>query len=415
MKYIPGTNTHSKRISASGAIAVACICICLAPLVASADTFNGYQAGNWPPPTLSNSTDCIEGTDYTVTISNTGSPVTILSIHGGAIELHTTEISAALANLYGWNRYDFKAHGTARCLGGLSNVQRLHITATHFDDPRAVLLVNVPKAVAIHGYADSRGYARGVICVGGANASARSTFISQVNSNASSWGAYSLTPIDAPSAGNGACGDLPGTSSANIVNRTSSGGGLQLELSKGLRTDLANTSDHSYDALRNIVYAAIAAAMQTGGPGTVDASRYGFENGIQGWQSSGGAIAGVSSSNARSFFGQQSLAVSILNQADTQQAYVLSPDVPAGRTITFRVWVGTNGGVTAIQPYVLEGATGGWRWTGNYKTVGQLRPGEWNELQVVMPSNATQLYSLGVEFFSNGSTATTAYIDSINW
>ena len=28
----------------------------LAPLAARADTFNGYQAGNWPSPTLSNST-----------------------------------------------------------------------------------------------------------------------------------------------------------------------------------------------------------------------------------------------------------------------------------------------------------------------------------------------------------------------
>ncbi|HKY43310.1 MAG TPA: hypothetical protein VJM50_09460 [Pyrinomonadaceae bacterium] len=152
--------------------------------------------------------------------------------------------------------------------------------------------------------------------------------------------------------------------------------------------------------------------MQTG---TGYASRYGFEDGTQGWQSSGGAIAGVSSSNDRSFYGQRSLAVYILNQADTQQAYVLSPGVPAGKTITFRVWLSANSGVSAIQPYVLEGAAGGCRWTGNYKSVGQLRVADWNELQVVVPSNATQLYSLGVEFFSDGSTASTAYIDSINW
>ncbi len=581
MKYDPGTirNEMGKDLGYLGGVikrqllstALVCVCIFLAPFGVRADTFNGYQAGNWPPPTLSNSTECVQGTDFTVAVSNTGSPVTVLSIHGGAIELYTTDISAALANLYGWNRYDFRAHGTTRCLNGLSNGERLHITATHFDDPRAVSLAgSSSKAVAIHGYSDSRGYARGVICVGGANASARSTFIAQINSNGSSWAGYPLTPIDAPSAGSGTCGDLVGTASANIVNRTSSGGGLQLELSKSLRADLANTSDHSYDALRNILYGAIAAAMQTAGqwtcsdgwyitgyyaprenelPGTaeqiyvegvgnisfsqnflnetrtegwgitrfgwalgndsgawhrsdagpldasgnvltdgtiavdrsvipagatvqistlpspwgsktlratdigggiigkhidvftgtgataqqetfritssnnqvcftsssVDASRYGFENGAQGWQSSGGAIAGVSSSDVNSFFGQRSLAVYLLSQTDTQQAFVLSPGVPAGTTITFRVWLSANGGVTAIQPYVLEGAAGGWRWTGNYKTAGQLRAGEWNELQVVIPSNATQLYSLGVEFFSDGSTASTAYIDSINW
>jgi hypothetical protein len=89
--------------------------------------------------------------------------------------------------------------------------------------------------------------------------------------------------------------------------------------------------------------------------------------------------------------------------------------VPAGRTITFRVWLGTNSGLTAIQPYVLEGASGGWRWTGNYKSVGQLQAGAWNEIQVVVPSNAAQLDSLGVEFFSDGSAAGTAYVDSVNW
>lgn len=412
------------------------------------------------------------------------------------------------------------------------------------------------------------------MCVGGANSAARSTFIAQVNSNASSWGMYALTPVDAPSAGSGACGDLAGTASTNIVNRTSSGGGLQLELSKGLRADLANTGNHSYDTLRNIVYGAISTAMQAGsqgqwtcsdgwyitgyyvpredelpgtseqiyvegvgslsfsqnflnetrtegwgitrfgwalgyysstwhrsdeGPldaagnplvvGTIavdptvvpagaqvqistlpspwgsrtfeatdtgggiigkhidvftgtgstaqqetfritstgntvcfttgavgDPSRYNFEAGTtQGWQSSGGAIAGVSNSDVNSFYGERSLAVYILNQPDTQQAFVSSPGALAGKTITFRVWISANSGLSAVQPYVLEGAAGGWRWTGNYKSLSQLQPGEWNAIQVVVPSNAAQLDSLGVEFFSDGSTASTAYVDSVTW
>jgi hypothetical protein len=68
-----------------------------------------------------------------------------------------------------------------------------------------------------------------------------------------------------------------------------------------------------------------------------------------------------------------------------------------------------------VQPYVLEGPAGGWRWTGNYKSLSQLHPGEWNAIQVVVPSDAAQLDSLGVEFFSNGSTASTAYVDSVTW
>jgi phage replication-related protein YjqB (UPF0714/DUF867 family)/3D (Asp-Asp-Asp) domain-containing protein len=553
--------------------ALVCVCVLLAPLGArAADTFNGYQAGNWPAPTLSDSPDCLEGTDYTVTVSNTGSPVAVLSIHGGEIEPSTSNISAAIASLFGYKRYDFSGRGTPQCLEGRGNHAVLHITSTHFDDPRAVSLVgSSSKAVAIHGYGDRRGYDPGVICVGGADTAARNTFIAHVQSNASSWGLYPLRPIDAPSMATGECSDLKGTVSANIVNRTSSGGGLQLELSSSMRSNLANTADHTYDVLRNIIYGAVSAAMQTEGgwtcsdgwyvtgyyapredelpgaaeqiyvegvgylsfsqnflnetrtegwgitrfgwalgyysggwhrsdagpldasgnvlaDGTIavdpsvipagaqvqvstlpspwgskilratdtgsgiigkhidvftgtgvtaqqetfritstgnrlcftssaaaDPSRYHFEDGTQGWQSSGGAIAGVSSSDLHSFYGERSLAVSILNQADTQQAYVLSPGVPAGKTITFRVWLGTNSGLTAIQPYVLEGAAGGWRWTGNYQSIGQLRVGEWNTIQVVVPSNATPLYSLGVEFFSDGSAATTAYVDSINW
>ena len=568
----PGFVGGARKRRLLSAAALVCACILLTPLGArAADTFNGYQAGNWPPPTLSNSTDCLENTDYTVTVSNTGSPVAVLSIHGSGIEAYTSTISAALANLFGYKRYDFRAHGTAQCLKGSTDIAVLHITAPHFDDPRAVSLVgSSSKAVAIHGYKDERGYDPGVICVGGADTSARSTFIAHVKSNASSWGGpYTLKPIDAPSVGTGDCADLTGTASANIVNRTLSGGGLQLELSKRMRADLANTADHSLDTLRTIVYGAISAAMQTAwtcsdgwyvtgyyvpredelpgtaqqiyvegvgnmsfsqnfinetrtegwgitrfgwalgyysggwhrsdaGPldasgnvladGTIavdrsvipagaqvqistlpspwgaktfratdtgggiigkhidvftgtgvtaqqetfritstnnrvcfttspqgDPSRYGFEDGTQGWQSSGGAIAEVSSSDLHSFYGERSLAVSILKQADTQQAYVLSPGVPAGKTITFRVWLSANSGLTAIQPYVLEGAAGGWRWTGTYKSVGQLRLGEWNAIQVVVPSNATPLYSLGVEFFSDGSTAGTAYVDSVNW
>jgi hypothetical protein len=147
------------------------------------------------------------------------------------------------------------------------------------------------------------------------------------------------------------------------------------------------------------------------GNSTSDFARYNFESGTQGWQAPGG----VSSSDLHSFNGDRSLAVFILNQVGKQQASVLSPGVPAGTTITFRVWVSANSGVTAIQPYVLEGSAGGWRWTGNYKSIAQLQVNGWNAIQVTVPSDATALYSLGVEFVSDGSNSGTEYIDSIDW
>src|ERR1051326_5630778 len=182
-------------------VAAACACALLVAVQAQTDYYQCYQAGNCTPPALSNATDCVEGTDYTVTAPDIGSGVTVLSFHGGRIESNTSDISAALATLYGWNRYDFNSHASTQCLNGLSDYAKLHITAAHFDDPRAVSLVGAhPKAVAIHGYSDTRGYPYGAMCVGGLDAPARSAFISYVNSRAASWSSYPLTPIDATTA-----------------------------------------------------------------------------------------------------------------------------------------------------------------------------------------------------------------------
>lgn len=246
-------------------VVAACACALLMSVQARTDYYHCYQAGNCTAPALSNAADCVEGTDYTVTTSNTGAGVTVLSFHGGHIEADTSTISAALASLYGWNRYDFDSHASAQCLNGLDgDYAKLHITAAHFDDPRAVSLVGAhAKAVAIHGYGAARGYPRGAVCVGGSDAAARNAFISYVNSRAASWGSYPLNAIDATTAGNGAtCDDvnLRGLDGDNIVNRTSGGGGLQLEMSPGLRDDLVNASA-SYDTLRSIVYGAVNQAV----------------------------------------------------------------------------------------------------------------------------------------------------------
>ena len=227
-----------------------------------ADSFNCFQAGNCSPPALSNSSTCLENRDYTVTVLDRVSPVTILSFHGGKIELNTSIISAKLQQLNDWNRYDLNAQATACCLEGKNHYQRLHITSTRFDDPRAVNLVKqYPKSVAIHGY--DRAYPQGTICVGGANAPQIQTFIKQVNQQKSLFSNYDLRPINAPQLTNSGddCYDLKGTSSTNLVNRNGSGKGLQLELSKQMRSDLVNPSA-SYDVLRQIIFEAISQAMR---------------------------------------------------------------------------------------------------------------------------------------------------------
>jgi phage replication-related protein YjqB (UPF0714/DUF867 family) len=202
-------------------------------------------------------------------VSNTNSPVTVLSIHGGNIESDTSRISNALSSLYFWNRYDFNAHATTACTSvGTYQGNKLHITSTNFNDPRAVSLVSAqPKAVSIHGYSDARNYDKGVICVGGKDAAARSAFISSVKNNGAAWNAnpntYPLRPLDATTAAVGTeCGvdEIRGVDDDNLVNRTSTHAGLQLELSKAFRADLVNTSS-GFNDLRNLIYGAIREAM----------------------------------------------------------------------------------------------------------------------------------------------------------
>lgn len=230
---------------------------------ASADEFNCFQAGNCPPPALSDSEQCLEGPDYTIsTFEVPGSDVVVLSIHGGQIELKTSQIAAELAALYNWHHYDFAAYATPICLNGLSHYQRLHITSAHFDEPQALALVKShPQSVSIHGYSTSHGYPGGTICVGGKNQAQISAFIDYIETNKNAFTKYQLQPIDATQAPSGeVCAELKGTSSRHPVNQNTQGMGLQLELNLILRKDLVKPSS-PYDALRHVFYGAIYHAM----------------------------------------------------------------------------------------------------------------------------------------------------------
>lgn len=68
------------------ALAAVCVFVLLAVATASSDYYQCYQAGHCSPPALSNASDCLEGRDYDVTITNPGSGVTVVSFHGGLIE-----------------------------------------------------------------------------------------------------------------------------------------------------------------------------------------------------------------------------------------------------------------------------------------------------------------------------------------
>jgi hypothetical protein len=153
----------------------------------------------------------------------------------------------------------------------------------------------------------------------------------------------------------------------------------------------------------------------TGGDASGAAPQYGFESGAQGWVSSGGMIAGVSPSTAQAFAGAASLAVRF-NGSGTQQVYVPAPATPAGTTITLHLWIPAGSALSWVQPYVQQGSSGGWSWTGNWQPVSNLKTNAWNTLTVAVPGNAaTPLHQLGVQFSAGTAWSGTAYVDSVGW
>jgi len=155
-----------------------------------------------------------------------------------------------------------------------------------------------------------------------------------------------------------------------------------------------------------------------GGGGTTmppsDTAQYNFEAGTQGWAPTGAPLTGAASSTTRAFAGTRSLAVSVAGNG-AANVVVGSPTTPAGRVVSFRVWIPSGSGLSSIQPFVLQGAAGNWTWTGNWRAASSLTANAWNTITVTVPSNAAALAQLGVEIRTATSWTGTVYVDSVGW
>ncbi|WP_233166655.1 hypothetical protein [Archangium sp. Cb G35] len=149
-------------------------------------------------------------------------------------------------------------------------------------------------------------------------------------------------------------------------------------------------------------------------PGT---AQFGFETDTQGWTFSGTLVKGVASSTAKAYAGSRSLAVTMGGTAaGMSRVSVPNAAVPAGGTVSFRVWVPAGSRITAVQPYVQQGATGGWVWTGSWAASTTLKAGDWSTVTVQVPGNAmSPLYQLGLELFTDAAWSGTVYVDSVSW
>jgi len=161
-----------------------------------------------------------------------------------------------------------------------------------------------------------------------------------------------------------------------------------------------------------------ATGRATGTPSAsiVDTAIYNFETSTQGWITSGGMLGSPAISIVQPCKGVRSLAVPVgASGADTQDVYVPSPAVTPGKKILFHFWIPAGSTVSGVQPYVLQDATGGWTWTGNWQPIANLKVGSWNTVPVTVPANAKGIFSLGIEFSTSAAWSGTVYVDSVYW
>lgn len=144
--------------------------------------------------------------------------------------------------------------------------------------------------------------------------------------------------------------------------------------------------------------------------------RYDFETGAQGFQASGAPISTLTSSTTRAATGTHSLAIQFNGSAGSATAFVPSPAVPAGARVTLKLWLPAGSAISSVQPFALQGASGGWAWSGNWISTSSLSTNAWNTLTLDVPSSAvTPLYRLGIEFTTSPKYSGTVYVDAVSW
>jgi aryl-phospho-beta-D-glucosidase BglC (GH1 family) len=142
-----------------------------------------------------------------------------------------------------------------------------------------------------------------------------------------------------------------------------------------------------------------------------DPAKFNFETDTQRWSYSGGQITGIATSTAQKYAGQRSLAVSFSASAAGSSSLDLSDlTVPAGATITFRVWAPAGHTISSIVPFMQDY---NWGWTQSWS--GSPAANSWSTVTLQVPANAVSpLKRLSLQFNTGGAWAGTVYVDSIS-
>ena len=150
--------------------------------------------------------------DFTLSMHDAGSRVTIIAPHGGKIEPRTSD----LARLIAGDHYNFY------CFEGIKDKDNacLHITSHRFDEPGAVRLISKSRVVvAVHACTGTAG----LVHIGGLNKKLGSMIANELRNRAIN------VSHDHPR--------FQGSNPDNICNRGATGIGVQLEVTRDLRDD----------------------------------------------------------------------------------------------------------------------------------------------------------------------------------
>ena len=171
--------------------------------------------------------------DFRIECRPRPSTVAIIAPHGGKIELGTSAIAAAIA-ADDYCFYSFEGRKRGRNWD-------LHITSTHFDEPQCLRLVErCDYVVAVHGRRGSEH----TVYLGGLDLELRDAIRDRLDA------AGITTSIEDDL-------DRQGTNTRNICNRGRRRRGVQLEITKGVRSSLIAPSK------RTRSLGAFAAAVRT--------------------------------------------------------------------------------------------------------------------------------------------------------
>lgn len=165
--------------------------------------------------------DTVKGVDWDIYTIDNDHDVLISSIHGGGIEVGTSELNKLIQEIGGYDSFIFEALRP-------SNNSELHVTSTNYDEPTLVSMVTDAKQnVAIHGASGDTA----VVYVGGLDLCLRNTI----------WEELVKRGINAQIPETAIIGEEPN----NISNRTNGVGCCQLEISTQQRKDFFLNGDWS--------------------------------------------------------------------------------------------------------------------------------------------------------------------------